>query len=142
MRTLSSRSARSCGSAQKGRIHHHGRMPGFAAAAEVGPDRRGGESTDRWQWSRLIWQHCRQQTRDGGARAERRAARRIYEGVMRIQDASPPTSGTRGRDALRSAVRCRNCRRHRAGDSPAQGDKFVKFDDRLVVDRGAAWWWL
>ena len=59
---------------------------------------------------------------------------RIYEGVMRIRMRRLPTSRLpRSPTRCRARCRCRICPPASRGNSPVQGHKFVKFDDRIVV---------
>ena len=105
---------------------------GFAASAHIGGDLRGGESTNR---------SAKEETTGGSKRATAELALsdeqrgRIYEGVMRIQDASvayEPAPAVA--DALPSAVPLQDLPAGIAREIPlVQGHKFVKFDDRIVV---------
>ena len=104
---------------------------GFAAAAQVGPDRRGGESTDTSAMEETTG--SKRATAELALSDEQRG--RIYESVMRIQDASvayEPAPAVA--DALPSAVPLQDLPAGIAREiPPVQGHKFVKFDDRIVV---------
>ena len=108
---------------------------GFAAAAQVGPDRRGGESTDTSAMEETTGSTAgsKRATAELALSDEQRG--RIYEGVMRIQDASvayEPAPAVA--DALPSAVPLQDLPAGIAREiPPVQGHKFVKFDDRIVV---------
>ena len=78
---------------------------GFAAAAQVGPDRRGGESTDASAMEETTGSTAgsKRATAELALSDEQRG--RIYEGVMRIQDASVADEPAPAvADALPSAV--------------------------------------
>jgi hypothetical protein len=108
---------------------------GFAAAAQVGPDRRGGESTDTSAMEETTGSTAgsKRATAELALSDEQRG--RIYEDVMRIQDASvayEPAPAVA--DALPSAVPLQDLPAGIAREiPPVQGHKFVKFDDRIVV---------
>jgi Protein of unknown function (DUF1236) len=104
---------------------------GFAAAAQVGPDRRGGESTDTSAMEETAG--SKRATAELALSDEQRG--RIYEGVMRIQDASVADEPAPAvADALPSAVPLQDLPAGIAREvPPVQGHKFVKFDDRIVV---------
>ena len=106
---------------------------GFAASAQIGGDLRGGESTNTVGKGRDHGCGSKRATAELALSDEQRG--RIYEGVMRIQDASvayEPAPAVA--DALPSAVPLQDLPAGIAREIPlVQGHKFVKFDDRIVV---------
>ena len=108
---------------------------GLVVAAHVGRDCWGGDSTDA-----LVMEEPTGGL-SGGQRATAELALsdeergRLYEGVMRIADASVANVPTPAvADALPSGVPLQDLPVGMAQEIPqVRGHKFVKFDDRIVV---------
>ena len=108
---------------------------GLVVAAHVGRDRRGGESAGASAMEETTG------SIGGGQRATAELALsdeergRLYEGVMRIADASVANVPAPAvADALPSEVPLQDLPAGMAQEIPqVRGHKFVKFDDRIVV---------
>ena len=108
---------------------------GLVVAAHVGRDRRGGESAGASAMEETTG------SIGGGQRATAELALsdeergRLYEGVMRIADASVANVPAPAvADALPSEVPLQDLPAGMAQEVPqVRGHKFVKFDDRIVV---------
>jgi hypothetical protein len=108
---------------------------GLVVAAHVGRDRRGGESTDASAMKETtgIIGDSQRATAELALSDEERG--RLYEGIMRIADASVANVPAPAvADALPSGVPLHDLPAGMAQEIPqVQGHKFVKFDDRIVV---------
>ena len=104
---------------------------GLVVAAHVGRDRRGGESANASATGSIG--DSQRATAELVLSDEERG--RLYEGVMRIADASVANVPTPAvADALPSGVPLRDLPAGMAQEIPqVRGHKFVKFDDRIVV---------
>jgi hypothetical protein len=108
---------------------------GLVVAAHVGRDRRGSESTDASAMEETTGSIGDSQRATAELALSDEERGRLYEGVMRIADASvanvpAPTVA----DALPSGVPLQDLPAGMAQEIPqVRGHKFVKFDDRIVV---------
>jgi hypothetical protein len=108
---------------------------GLVVAAHVGFDRRGGESTDASAMEETTGSIGDSQRATAQLALSDEERGRLYEGVMRIADASVANVPAPAvADALPSEVPLQDLPAGMAQEVPqVRGHKFVKFDDRIVV---------
>jgi len=108
---------------------------GLVVAAHVGRDRRGGESAGASAMEETTGRIGGSQRATAELALSDEERGRLYEGVMRIADASVANVPTPAvADALPSGVPLQDLPAGMAQEIPqVRGHKFVKFDDRIVV---------
>jgi|SRR6516162_598970 hypothetical protein len=108
---------------------------GLVVAAHVGRDRRGGESAGASAMEETTGRIGGSQRATAELVLSDEERGRLYEGVMRIADASVANVPTPAvADALPSGVPLQDLPAGMAQEIPqVRGHKFVKFDDRIVV---------
>lgn len=108
---------------------------GLVVAAHVGRDRRGGESAGASAMEETTGRIGGSQRATAELALSDEERGRLYEGVMRIADASVANVPAPAvADALPSEVPLQDLPAGMAQEVPqVRGHKFVKFDDRIVV---------
>lgn len=113
---------------------------GFAAAAQVGPDRRGGESTDTSAMEETTGSTAgsKRATAELALSDEQRG--RIYDGVMLVPDAKVAhVAAPAVADPLPRDVPLHDLPAGVTRDVPlVRGHQFAKFDDRILVVNSAS----